>query len=142
MGDMVLKTVYSWSVPKDIYYQLKDEFNFEEEAFPRQIDMDTDIVGYKELLERDWKRGTVFCCPPPRTNLYAWVKKCWLYGKDGNVAVMLLPARTDTRWFHEFCYNKPGVELRFLKGRLRYGNYEYYSPTPSMVVVFRRKDGK
>lgn len=50
---------------------------------------------------------------------------------------MLLPARTDTRWFHEYIYNK--AEIRFLKGRLKFGGSENSAPFPSMVVVFKKK---
>lgn len=52
---------------------------------------------------------------------------------------MLIPARTDTRWFHEFIYNKENVEIRFLKGRLKFGNAKNSAPFPSMIVVFKGK---
>ena len=48
--------------------------------------------------------------------------------------VMLIPARTDTKWFHEYIYNK--AEVRFVKGRLKFGNSKNSAPFPSMVVVF------
>lgn len=51
--------------------------------------------------------------------------------------VMLLPARTDTKWFHEYIYNKARVEIRFLKGRLKFGESRDGAPFPSMVAVFR-----
>lgn len=50
--------------------------------------------------------------------------------------VMLIPARTDTKWFHDFIYQQQGVEIRFIKGRLRFGNSINSAPFPSMVVVF------
>jgi site-specific DNA-methyltransferase (adenine-specific) len=53
----------------------------------------------------------------------------------GGVAVMLIPARTDTRAFHEYIYHK--AEIRFVKGRLKFGNAQNSAPFPSMVVVFR-----
>ena len=49
---------------------------------------------------------------------------------------MLIPARTDTKWFHEYIYNKAGVEIRFIKGRLKFGNSKSGAPFPSMLVVF------
>lgn len=51
---------------------------------------------------------------------------------------MLLPARTDTRWFHEYIYNK--AEIRFIKGRLKFGNSKNSAPFPSMVIIFQRED--
>ena len=69
-------------------------------------------------------------------------KKCYLHGREGNgIAVMLVPARTDTGWFHEYIYNKKDVEVRFLKGRLKFGGSKNSAPFPSMVVVFgERRD--
>lgn len=62
-----------------------------------------------------------------------------LAAADGNVVVMLLPARTDTRWFHEYIYNK--AETRFIKGRLKFGG-KNAAPFPSMIVVFRFAPGQ
>lgn len=58
---------------------------------------------------------------------------------NGNTIVMLLPARTDTCWFHEFIYGK--AEIRFVRGRLKFGNAENNAPFPSMVAIFRKKRG-
>ena len=55
--------------------------------------------------------------------------------KDNTVVVMLIPARTDTRWFHEYVY--PYAEIRFIKGRLKFGNSLNSAPFPSMIVIFR-----
>lgn len=57
------------------------------------------------------------------------------------MVVMLLPARTDTKWFHRFIYNVSGVEIRFLKGRLKFGGAKNAAPFPSMVVIFNRYCG-
>jgi len=66
--------------------------------------------------------------------------------------VMLIPARTDTSWFHKYIYNNPNVEIRFLKGRLKFvnrlstswnenGEYKLSpAPFPSMIVIFRRRE--
>ena len=56
------------------------------------------------------------------------------------LVVMLLPARTDTRWFHDFIYGK-GAEIRFIKGRLKFGGGTANAPFPSMVVVFDNLEG-
>jgi len=55
-----------------------------------------------------------------------------------NVVVCLLPARTDTKYFHEYIYGK--AEIRFIKGRLKFGNAKNSAPFPSMVVIFRSSD--
>lgn len=56
----------------------------------------------------------------------------------GGTAVMLIPARTDTRWFHEYVYGK--AEIRFVRGRLKYGNAKWNAPFPSMIVIYRGND--
>ena len=67
-----------------------------------------------------------------------WVEKGYnshrLYN---NCIVMLLPARTDTKWFHQYIYNNPNAEIRFIKGRLKFGNSKNSAPFPSMIVIFK-----
>lgn len=80
--------------------------------------------------------GSVFCNPPYsrigefiRTGIYH------LVNRECSVLVFLLPARTDTAWFHEFCLKAD--EIRFIKGRLKFGKAKNSAPFPSMVVVFK-----
>ena len=76
--------------------------------------------------------GTCWCNPPYGRKIGEWVKKA---SKSNATVVMLLPARTDTKWFHEYIYGK--AEIRFIKGRLKFGNSKNSAPFPSMVVIFR-----
>lgn len=76
----------------------------------------------------------VFCNPPYGRELPKWVKKCYEESLKGTLVVMLIPARTDTRWFHDYIYGK--AEIRFIKGRLRFGNAKQSAPFPSMVVIY------
>jgi site-specific DNA-methyltransferase (adenine-specific) len=75
----------------------------------------------------------VFCNPPYGREIKNRVKK-W-YEASGGEIVMLLPARTDTSWFHDYIYHK--AEIRFIRGRLKFGDGKNSAPFPSMVVVFR-----
>lgn len=87
-------------------------------------------------LRKDWGGNTVFCNPPYGRDIYAWVRKCFMEAQKINtIVVMLIPARTDTRYFHEFIYHK-AREIRFIKGRLKFGDQKNSAPFPSMVVVF------
>lgn len=78
---------------------------------------------------------TVFC-NPPYGSIAKWVEKCYREGtKDNTVVVMLIPSRTDTRYFHKFIYHR--AEIRFVRGRLKFGDGKNSAPFPSMVVIFR-----
>lgn len=59
-----------------------------------------------------------------------------MFNGDCELVVMLLPARTDTKWFHEYCYGK--AEIRFIKGRLKFGDGKNSAPFPSMLVIYRK----
>ena len=90
-------------------------------------------------IKQDWSGETVFCNPPYGREISAWVNKCFneVYAGGCPCAVMLIPARTDTQWFHKYIYRK--AEIRFIKGRLKFGGCKNAAPFPSMVVVFSRR---
>ena len=77
----------------------------------------------------------MFCNPPYGRGISAWVEKA-CKEKDCTV-VMLLPAKTDTKWFHDYIYQK--AEIRFIRGRLHYNDAKDTAPFPSMIVVFRNR---
>ena len=78
----------------------------------------------------------VFCNPPYGKEIGAWVEKCYQEGhKENTLVVMLIPARTDTKYFHDFIMHR--AEIRFVRGRLKFGEVEQGAPFPSMVVIFR-----
>lgn len=78
----------------------------------------------------------MFCNPPYGKELPLWVKKCYEeHVKYGTTIVMLIPARTDTRYFHEYIYNKS--EIRFIRGRLKFNDCKQSAPFPSMLVIFK-----
>jgi site-specific DNA-methyltransferase (adenine-specific) len=87
----------------------------------------------------------VFVNPPYAREIGKWVKKSYEEGKkDNTVVVMLIPARTDTKYFHDYIYGKS--EIRFIKGRLRFVDLDANgiqkmspAPFPSMLVIFRQQ---
>ena len=91
-------------------------------------------------LLQDWQGERVFCNPPYGKAIKDWVRKAYIEGcKPNTTVVMLIPARTDTIYFHKYIYHK--AEIRFLKGRLKFGNSKNSAPFPSMVVVYRGAGG-
>ena len=81
----------------------------------------------------------VFCNPPYGRQIGKWIEKAFKESqKKDTVVVLLLPARTDTKAFHEYLYGK--AEIRFLKGRLRFGNAKANAPFPSMVCVLKGEE--
>lgn len=106
-------------------------------ALPRKM---PSVKSFTLAKKMDCKKigggGIVFCNPPYGREIYKWVKKCYEESKKpGTTVVLLIPARTDTRYFHEFIYHK-AREIRLIKGRLKFGNATASAPFPSMVVVF------
>lgn len=80
--------------------------------------------------------NVVFCNPPYGREIGKWVKYSYEQSrKENTTVVMLVPSRTDTRWFHDYIYGK--AEIRFVKGRLKFGNATSGAPFPSMVVIYR-----
>jgi site-specific DNA-methyltransferase (adenine-specific) len=87
-------------------------------------------------LAKDWGGRRVFCNPPYGREIGKWVEKCYEESqKPETTVVALLPARTDTRWFHDHVNGK-ARELRFLRGRLHFNESKSAAPFPSMIVVF------
>lgn len=75
-------------------------------------------------------------CNPPYSNIAAWVEKSFRETRnDKTLVVLLIPSRTDTRYFHDFIYQR--AEIRFIKGRLKFGESKNSAPFPSMIVIFR-----
>lgn len=129
-----------WATPQDFFDKLNEEFNF-------QLDVCADESNAKcaryfskkqDGLAQSWtlpNGGAVWCNPPYGREISKWVQKSSEESKLHNeTVVMLIPARTDTKWFHEYIYNKS--EVRFVKGRLKFGSSKNSAPFPSMVVVF------
>ena len=128
-----------WSTPQDFYDKLNDEFHFTLD--PCATDENAKCNNYftkaHDGLRQDWQGETVFCNPPYGRAIKDWVKKCHDESKKPNTTVvMLIPARTDTSYFHDYIYNK-AKEIRFVRGRLKFGKATNSAPFPSMVVIFK-----
>ena len=128
-----------WATPQDFFDKLNEEFRFNLDvcALPENAKCERYFTPEVDGLVQPWT-GNVWCNPPYGREIGGWVMRGYLAAKTGyaDVVVMLLPARTDTRWFHEYINGK--AEIRFIKGRLKFGDSKNSAPFPSMVVVFRK----
>ena len=122
-----------WATPQDFFDKLNEEFHFTLD--PCANDTNHKCKKYFTKTEngllQDWNDEIVFCNPPYGREIGKWVKKA---AESKATVVMLLPARTDTKWFHDYIYEK--AEIRFIKGRLKFGGAQNSAPFPSMVVIF------
>ena len=130
-----------WYTPKWIYDLLNTKYKFTLDPCATATSAKTAKYFTKETdgLKQDWGGNVVFVNPPYGRTMYDWVKKCYEESiKPNTKVVLLIPARTDTKYFHEYIY-KPENEIRFIKGRLKFGNSKNSAPFPSMVVIFNNK---
>lgn len=131
-----------WCTPQAFFDELDREFHFDLDAAasPENTKCKRYFTKETDGLKQSW-RGTVFCNPPYGRKVIKWVRKASSAAANGATVVMLIAARTDTIFFHEYIYNKPNVEVRFIKGRIKFtdenGNGNDPAPFPSMVVIFR-----
>lgn len=130
-----------WATPQGFFDELNEEFNFTLDPCADEFNHKCEKYFTKEQdgLRQQWDGERVFCNPPYGRETQNWVRKCFTEVMEGGcpLAVMLIPARTDTRWFHDYIYKK--AEIRFVKGRLKFGDSKNSAPFPSMVVIYRRE---
>ena len=124
-----------WPTPWEFFHNLDLEFDF-------TLDVCATADNAKCLryytpeqdgLSQPWE-GIVWCNPPYGRGVGAWVQRAALSALAGATVVMLLPARTDTRWFHRWIYRR--AEIRFLPGRLKFGGAKNSAPFPSIVCIW------
>tara|TARA_Y100000004_G_scaffold184778_1_gene234169 strand:+ start:353 stop:796 length:444 start_codon:yes stop_codon:yes gene_type:complete len=138
-GYMATAVTDMWSTPRHIIAEVIEEFG--------AIDLDPASSDSNAVCERyytkeddgltqAWNADLVYVNPPYGRVIAEWVQKALHEYQQGNAQtiVMLLPARTCTKWFH-LLYEKSYVELRFIKGRLKYGDGKTSAPFPSMLVI-------
>lgn len=131
----------SWETPQNVFKKLNDEFKFtldpcctRETAKCKKF-----YTKNEDGLKQNWGGETVFVNPPYSSkDQDKWVEKCYKEAQKPNTKVVaLLPARTDTKRFHQYIWNR--AEVRFIKGRLKFGNSKNSAPFPSMIVIFKKQ---
>lgn len=126
-----------WPTPQTFYDALNAEFHFTLDPCATRENRKCRAYFTKEQdgLCQDWGRHRVFCNPPYGRAMREWTRKCYDASLAGALVVLLAHSRTDTHWFHEWVYGKAG-EIRFVRGRLRFGNGAQSAPFPSLVAVY------
>lgn len=131
-----------WETPQILFDQLDHEFHFSLDvcALPENAKCEKYYTPEQDGLLQPWY-GICWCNPPYGRGIGKWVKRAHDYAANGVTTVMLLPARTDTKWFHDYILN-PQREVRYIRGRLKFGKAKNNAPFPSMIVIFKpnRKD--
>lgn len=132
-----------WTTPKELFAEIDKEFHFTLDAAASKGNALCKRYWTKEddALAKDWGgRQVIWCNPPYGRGLDKWLacgyRGSQPYSAGRSVIVFLLPARTDTQWFYEYA-TQPRAEVRFLKGRLKFGGSENSAPFPSMLLIFR-----
>lgn len=131
---------HEWATPKVFFSALHDEFGFTIDVAADESNHKVDWwYGFGGIningLAHTWAGEVAFCNPPYGSHIGAWVEKAHIEAQHGATVVMLIPARTDTSYWHDFCMR--AAEIRFVRGRLAFGEGVNPAPFPSAVVVFR-----
>jgi site-specific DNA-methyltransferase (adenine-specific) len=127
-----------WSTPQDFYDKLDAEFHFTLDPCATHDNHKTDkyFTIDDDGLKQDWSHDIVFMNPPYGRVIGDWMKKA---AESNTTVVCLVPARTDTKWWHDYVIEH-NAEIRFIKGRLKFGGQKNSAPFPSAVVIFRKVD--
>lgn len=121
-----------WTTPVEVFESLNREFLFTVDACPlmKGSEAGMSLFGTDRLMD-SWRGERVFCNPPYRREIGRWLAK----GREAEVAVFLVPSRTDTAWWHDHAMRAD--EIRFLRGRLKFGGSATPAPFPSVVLIYR-----
>ena len=128
-----------WTTPKSLFAELNWKYKFTLD--PCATDENALCDKYYTIkdngLEQDWGGEIVFMNPPYNRTLCKWIEKAYKESLKGATVVCLIPARTDTRYWHNYIFPYAS-DIRFLKGRLKFGNGQNSAPFPSAIIEFRR----
>lgn len=136
----VSRTLFSsqtdlWATPQDVFDRLDSEFHFEVDvcALASNAKCRRYFTPAQDGLKQPWK-GVCWMNPPYGRDIGRWMRKAYESSLAGATVVCLVPARTDTAWWHDYATKG---EIRFVRGRLRFGAAKCAAPFPSAIVIFR-----
>ena len=125
----------NWPTPAYVFDKLDEEFHFTLDVCADDLNHKCPEYYTKETdgLKQPWK-GTCWMNPPYGRTIGDWVKKAYESARGGVVVVCLLPARTDTKWWRDYVMR--ASELRFISGRVKFGDAKTGAPFPSVIAIF------
>ena len=125
-----------WETPQELFDLLNGEFNFTADVCATAENAKCNVYITPEMngLEYGWENDVCWMNPPYGREIRQWMAKAYEAAKLGGTVVCLVPARTDTNWWWDYCTR--ATEIRFLKGRIRFSGHKNSAPFPSAIVVF------
>lgn len=126
-----------WATPQEFFDELDAEFDFTLDVCASDSNAKCGLYFTRDDdgLSQTWDAERCWMNPPYGREIKAWMRKAYGSSLEGALVVCLVPARTDTAWWHD--YATKATEIRFVRGRLRFGSAKHSAPFPSAVVVFR-----
>ena len=129
-----------WYTPQYLFDELNEKYQFTLDpcASHENAKCDKYFTIEDDGLTKDWSKDIVFMNPPYGRNIKHWIKKAYEESVKGATVVCLIPARTDTTYWHDYIFNN-AYNIKFLKGRIKFGAVNS-APFPSAIVVFKPKE--
>jgi site-specific DNA-methyltransferase (adenine-specific) len=138
----------TWTTPREFFDELNKEFNFGLDAAALQNSTlvpdnwygpDHPDPAARDALRIDWNHNSrgrpIWLNPPYGRVIKDWVRKASEVASGGGTVVCLVPSRTDTHWWHDYCIN--AYEIRYIRGRLKFGGQKNSAPFPSALVIMK-----
>ncbi len=124
-----------WATPQDFFDKLNAEFGFNTDVCADATNHTCEHYFTKEMdgLAQKWT-GVCWMNPPYGREIGKWMRKAYESSLEGATVVCLVPSRTDTAWWHDYAAKG---EVRFIRGRLKFGDGKGSAPFPSAVVIFK-----
>lgn len=129
----------TWETPQNLFDKLDKEFNFTLDvcATDETAKCNNYFTHKEDGLAQEWK-GNCWMNPPYGREIGVWIKKAYEESLKEAKVVCLIPARTDTKYWHEYIFTY-AAEIRFIKGRIKFGNSKNSAPFPSALVIFDKE---
>ncbi len=127
-----------WETPQDFFDKLDEQYRFTLDvcATDENAKCPSYYTAEQDGLTKDWAGYVCWMNPPYGREIREWMKKAYEESQKGATVVCLVPARTDSAWWHDYAMKG---EIEFIRGRLKFGGAKHNVPFPCALVVFRHK---